>query len=99
MPKTKRVKAEDGFIERKGLMQGMTVLKVRAICRRRPCTERRRPRPGGSGAVTVRLAAQVERSATSEKPEVVGTRQTRAVDLREFCRQQGAERRSGAVTE
>ena len=77
----------------KDLMQGMKALiclKVRAIRRRWPCTERRPPRRGGSGAVTVRLAVRVERSATSK--EAVGTKQTRVVELREFCRQQGAER-------
>ena len=106
VPKSMRIKAEDGFIQRKDLMQGMKALiglKVRAILRRRPCTERRPPRRDGSGAVTVRLAVRVERSATSK--EAVGTRHTRAVELREFCRQQGAERGpphgggSGAVTE
>ena len=76
MPKSKHVKAECGFIKRKDLMQGMKALiglKVRAITRRRPCTERRPPRRGGSGAVsvTVRLAVRVERSAPSK--EAVGT--------------------------
>ena len=39
VPKSMRVKAVDGFIERKDLMQGMKSLiglKVRAIRRRRP---------------------------------------------------------------
>ena len=85
VPKSKRVKPDDGFIERKDLMQDMKALnpliglKVRAIRRRRPCTERRPPRRDGSRAVTVRLAVRVD------SKQAVGTRQTWAVELPLSC--------------
>ena len=70
VPKTKRVKAKDGFIQRKDLMQGMKALvglKVRAIRHRWPCTQRHQPRRGGSRAVTVRLAVRVARKRNQQR--------------------------------
>ena len=67
LPKSMRVKAEDGFIERKDLMKALIGLKVRAICRRRPCIESGPPRRGGSRAVTVRLAVRESVARTAKR--------------------------------